>query len=154
MRLSFVPAGSGVGPDVLRCEDLLRRLRTDAAHLEVRFGLPRHDRDTERAGARNEHRWCHEDGGIHIRLVNAGTGRIPRYSALVDTMVHELDHLRCMNLGPRWHALDWTMPERKRPEDICERARSGRPGAEPAPAAHQLLLPGGAPRVRRSTRFG
>ena len=40
---------------------------------------------------------CYRDGTIRIRLLHATTGRPLKYSSLVNTLCHELAHLRHMN---------------------------------------------------------
>jgi hypothetical protein len=47
---------------------------------------------------------CYADGRIRIRLRHAATGRSLKYSSLVNTLCHELAHLRHFDHGPRFKA--------------------------------------------------
>jgi hypothetical protein len=106
--------------------DLVRRLRRDAARVSRRFGLPTYELDADRPDSHDRYGICSEDGRIRVRFVHARTGRPLKYSALIDTVVHELAHLRYMDHGPRWEALYRRMLE------WCRRAGIYRPG-QPEP---------------------
>lgn len=98
--------------------ELVERLRADAARVAEHFELPRFELDADRPDARDRYGVCFEDGRIRVRLIHVRTGRALRYSALIDTVVHELAHLRHMNHGPRWEALYEQMLAWCRKEEI------------------------------------
>jgi hypothetical protein len=135
-------------------ETLVSRLREDARRVAERFRLPAFDLDADRPSARSRYGICFGDGRILVRLVNVRTGRTLKYSALVDTVVHELAHLRYMNHGPRWEALYQRMLAWARSQGIYEprspaasspdlAGRTAAPAAQP----EQLSL-FGKPRAR------
>jgi hypothetical protein len=84
---------------------LVERLRADAVRVAERFALPPFQLDADRPDARDRYGVCFADGRIRVRLVHVRTGRPLKYSALIDTVVHELAHLRHLDHGPRWEAL-------------------------------------------------
>jgi hypothetical protein len=112
-----------------RCKDAqsnesLERLRRDAAVLVSEFDLGMRSLDAERPQVRRRYGVCDADGRIRIRLRHAATGRPLKYSSLVNTLCHELAHLRHFNHGPRFRAFY---------AQVLERARSlglYRPGRE------------------------
>ena len=61
--------------------------------------------EPERPHVRRRLGVCYADGTIRIRLFHARTGRPLKYSSLVDTLCHELAHLRHFNHGRRFQAL-------------------------------------------------
>jgi hypothetical protein len=92
--------------------------------------------DADRPNATERYGQCDTEGRITVRLVHARTGRPLRYSALIDTVIHELAHLRYMNHGPRWEALYHGMLEWARSEGIYEpRSSAAEPPASPPPSA-------------------
>jgi predicted metal-dependent hydrolase len=84
---------------------LIERLNRDAERLAHRFGLRYRSITAERAGVRSRYGVCYADGAIKIRLRHATTGRPLKYSSLVNTLCHELAHLRHFNHGPRFKAV-------------------------------------------------
>jgi predicted metal-dependent hydrolase len=90
-----------------RAEDreALDLLRARAAELAGRFGLRCRALEAERDGVVEHYGICYEDGLIRIRLRHARTGRLLKESSLVDTLCHELAHLRHMNHGLRFRRL-------------------------------------------------
>lgn len=152
LRLGFLPTRSRGGLDLDLYDALIARLREDAARIATRFRLPKYELDADRAEARERYGLCYADGRIRVRLVNVRTGRMLKYSALIDTVVHELAHLRHMNHGPRWEALYRRMLEFARKEGIYEPMwRSVATVQQTAePDAEQLAL-FGRPRRRRSS---
>jgi predicted metal-dependent hydrolase len=86
-------------------ERVLQRLRRDARVLASRFGLELGALAAERANVKRRYGVCYEDGTIRIRLRHVRTGRILKYSSLVDTLCHELAHLRHFNHGARFQLL-------------------------------------------------
>ena len=152
--LSFArpkPRKGGLEIDSYR--DLVERLRKDAVRVATAFKLPGFDLDADRADARDRFGLCFSDGRIRVRLVHVRTGHSLKYSALIDTVVHELAHLRYMDHGPRWESLYRRMLEWCRKRGIYEprpvsapRKRPDRPA--PAPCAEQLPL-FAPPRARR-----
>lgn len=83
---------------------LLQSLVRDAERIAGQFGLRYKSIDAERANVTSRYGVCFADGAIRIRLRHAVTGRPLKYSSLVNTLCHELAHLRHFDHGPRFKA--------------------------------------------------
>lgn len=133
---------------------LIERLNRDAERIAGHFGLRYKSITAERADVTSRYGVCYDDGTIKIRLRHAVSGEPLRYSSLVDTLCHELAHLRYFHHGPRFRSfhlqiLDYARSQgiyRPRPRG-APTVRAGRPGAvvgsrRPAPPAgpEQLAL--------------
>jgi hypothetical protein len=145
LLFSFARPGKKKGGlDVEEYRSLVERLSSDARRIAERFKLPAFDLDADRPGARSRYGICDSEGRIRVRLVNVRTGRMLKYSALVDTVVHELAHLRHLDHGPRWEALYRRMLEWARaqsiysPREVSPAARA--PGAPKPQQPRQALL--------------
>ncbi len=82
--------------------ELMERLNRDAEYLSRYFGLQFRILQAERANVKRRFGVCFSDGTIKIRLFHATTGRPLKYSSLIDTLCHELAHLRHFNHGERF----------------------------------------------------
>ena len=80
-------------------------LRKQAAVLGRRFALTSSSLKAEREGVNDHYGICYEDGAIRIRLRHARTGRLLKESSLVDTLCHELAHLRYLDHSMRFQKL-------------------------------------------------
>ena len=83
---------------------LMESLNRDAERIAQRFSLRFKSIEAERANVKRRYGVCYSDGVIKIRLRHAVTGRPLKYSSLVNTLCHELAHLRHFNHGPRFKA--------------------------------------------------
>ena len=83
---------------------LISRLREDADRICERFGLRYAALEAERANVKRRYGICYADGTIKIRLRHVASGRPLKYSSLVNTLCHELAHLRHFNHGPQFRA--------------------------------------------------
>jgi hypothetical protein len=83
----------------------MERLREQASVLCVMHGLGLRALLAERDGVNAHYGICYEDGEIRIRLRHARTGKLLKESSLVDTLCHELAHLRHLNHGPHFRRL-------------------------------------------------
>lgn len=72
----------------------LEKLRTMAATLAAHFRLRFASIDAEAEGVVEHYGICYADGRIRIRLRHATTGRLLKESSLVDTLCHEIAHLK------------------------------------------------------------
>jgi predicted metal-dependent hydrolase len=108
--------------------ELIERLERDAERIAGRFRLAYRSIEAERANVKSRYGVCYDDGRIKIRLRHAVTGRPLKYSSLVNTLCHELAHLRHFNHGERFKAFYLQLLEYARREGIY------RPGPEPRPA--------------------
>ena len=131
---------------------LIERLNLDAERLVRRFGLRYRSITAERAGVRSRYGVCYADGAIKIRLRHATTGRALKYSSLVNTLCHELAHLRHFNHGPRFKAFYF---------EILDHARAlgfyrpgGSPAAAPLRAAHAPQRRSARPAAEQLSLFG
>jgi predicted metal-dependent hydrolase len=119
---------------------LIARLNLDAERIARRFGLRYRSITAERAGVRGRYGVCYADGAIKIRLRHATTGRPLKYSSLVNTLCHELAHLRHFNHGPRFRAFYFEILDHARALGIY---RPGRPRvatpAAPAPQRRAMV---------------
>lgn len=70
------------------------RLRAIASELAGLFKLRYVAIEPEQEGVVEHYGVCYRDGLIRIRLRHATTGRLLKESSLVDTLCHELAHLR------------------------------------------------------------
>jgi hypothetical protein len=126
------PQPSRGGLEVDQYCELIGRLRQDASRIATRFDLPQFNLDADRAEAADRYGLCWEDGRIRVRLVNVRTGRPLKYSALIDTVVHELAHLRYLDHGPKWELLYHRMLEWCRREGLyAPRKPRARPALPP-----------------------
>lgn len=121
-------------------DHLLTRLRLDAARIADHFGLKYRSIDAEHPRVRSRYGVCYEDGLIRIRLNHAKTGEPLRYSSLIDTLCHELAHLRHFNHGPEFKAFFWTLLAWARKEGIY-RPKARRPTTQPLSAEPPLNQP-------------
>ena len=91
-------AGSRVEED----SDTLEKLRGYAIELAACFGLRYTSIEAEAEGVVEHYGICYADGRIRIRLRHATTGRLLKESSLVDTLCHELAHLKHFDHSPRF----------------------------------------------------
>ncbi len=120
--------------------ELLAYLERDALHLCARFGLRYRVLEAERANVKRRYGVCFSDGTIRIRLRHSATGRPLKYSSLVNTLCHELAHLRHFNHGLHFQAFYAQILEFARRDGIYRpkaavAAVVGRDGSEPIRAA-------------------
>jgi predicted metal-dependent hydrolase len=118
---------------------LMESLNRDAERIASRFSLRFKSVEAERANVKRRYGICYSDGAIKIRLRHAVTGRPLKYSSLVNTLCHELAHLRHFNHGPRFKAFYLQLLEFARAQGIY---RPSSPGA-------RRDAPVGPRRVRR-----
>ena len=127
--------------------ELIERLEGDARSIAAPFGLRFASLEAERANVTRRYGVCFSDGTIRIRLRHALTGRPLKYSSLVNTLCHELAHLRHFNHSKRFYAfydrllaharrLGVYRPGRLEPLDerLRRRAAAPRRSASPGPA--------------------
>jgi predicted metal-dependent hydrolase len=88
--------------DPTAAQQLLARLQADAALIAGRFGLRYRAIEAERPRVKRRYGICYADGTIRIRLRHAKSGGPLKYSSLVNTLCHELAHLRHFNHGLRF----------------------------------------------------
>jgi predicted metal-dependent hydrolase len=80
-------------------QQILERLRSDGRRIALRFALRYRSIGAERANVKRRYGVCFSDGEIRIRLRHARTGEPLKYSSLVNTLCHELAHLRHFHHG-------------------------------------------------------
>ncbi len=85
--------------DRRRARELIDWLRRDGARIASRFGLTYRAIEAERSSVRTHFGICYEDGLIKIRLHHATRGTALKYSSLVNTLCHELAHLKHFDHG-------------------------------------------------------
>jgi len=127
---------------------LIEQLNRDAERIAARFLLRYASIEPERAGVRRRYGICYSDGRIRIRLRHVVTGEPLRYSSLVNTLCHELAHLRHFDHGPRFKAFYLEVLEHARAIGIY------RPGGEPAGRAAAPRVRGGTGAQRRERPAG
>ena len=115
-------------------EAMMRRLRTLGQDLARRFGLRYRALQPESAGVNGHYGICYEDGLIRIRLRHATTGRLLKDSSLVDTLCHELAHLRHLDHSIRFRRLY------RRILDLARELDYYRPGPQDEERPAQLSL--------------
>lgn len=82
--------------------ELIDQLRRDGSRIARHFGLAVRAIDPERANVKRRYGICYSDGTIRIRLRHVTSGQPLRYSSLINTLCHELAHLRHFNHGERF----------------------------------------------------
>jgi hypothetical protein len=112
----------------------IERLRAQATDLAQAFGLRFASIDRERDGVHAHYGICYADGRIRIRLRHAVTGRVLKESSLVDTICHELAHLRHFDHSPRFRAFYLRILATARARGYY------RPGPETGTRARQISL--------------
>jgi len=123
-------------------KELMARLERDALRICARFRLRYRVLEPERANVKRRYGVCFSDGTIRIRLTHVTTKQPLKYSSLVNTLCHELAHLRHFNHGPRFQAFYGQILEWARREGIY------RPGPDPRAVRAR---PQPATRERRET---
>lgn len=124
---------------------LMARLEYDAQRICARFRLQYRVLEPERANVKRRYGVCFSDGTIRIRLNHVTTKRPLKYSSLVNTLCHELAHLRHFNHGPRFQAFYAQILEWARREGIYQpgadrrvtrpRNRAPHPAGEASPSS-------------------
>ena len=126
--------------------DLIERLNRDAERISRQFGLRYKSVTAERANVTSRYGSCCEDGEIKIRLRHAVTGKPLKYSSLVNTLCHELAHLRYFHHGERFKSFYLQILEYARAQRIYRPGPAG-VGAVPrspaGPAARDETTPQG-----------
>jgi hypothetical protein len=86
-------------------ERVVALLRRHALRLSQSFELPLRGVHAENRRVRRRYGACFADGTIKIRLRSVRNGALLRESSLVDTLCHELAHLRHFDHGVRFERL-------------------------------------------------
>lgn len=131
--------------------ELLSRLRGDAARIASHFGLNYRDIQAEHPRVKDRYGVCYSDGLIKVRLTHAKSGEPLRYSSLIDTLCHELAHLRHFNHGPEFKAFFWEILGWARREGIYRptpRGARGQHGERAASRSQNASPPLPAPDSR------
>ena len=116
-------------------QTVLAQLRRDAWVLVTNFRLRVTSVDAERAQVKSRYGVCYSDGSIRIRLRHVRTGRLLKYSGLIDTLCHELAHLRFFDHGVRFQIFYRRILEHARHVGIY------RPGPLPRRARTRVRVP-------------
>jgi predicted metal-dependent hydrolase len=106
---------------------LVERLNRDAAAIAAHFGLAYHSIEAEKPRVRRRYGVCYADGRIRIRLRHNATGEPLKYSSLVNTLCHELAHLKHFNHGVRFKAFYLRLLEYARGQGIYQPSKRRRP---------------------------
>jgi len=106
-------------------KELLGRLEVDALRRCSRFRLRCRVLEAERANVKRRYGVCYSDGTIRIRLRHATSGKPLKYSSLVNTLCHELAHLKHFNHGPRFQTFYAEILSWARRESIYQPRRLG-----------------------------
>jgi hypothetical protein len=132
-------------------KELMTRLTRDAQRICTRFRLRYRALEPERANVKRRYGVCFSDGTIRIRLIHVTTKKPLKYSSLVNTLCHELAHLRHFNHGPRFQTYYGQILEWARREGIYRPGpdRTTVIGAAEAPGLRALWVsPAARARVR------
>jgi len=111
--------------------ELIERLRCDGTRIARQFGLRLRQIEAERANVKRRYGICYSDGTIRIRLRHATTGQPLRYSSLVNTLCHELAHLRHFNHGARFKRFYLELLGWARQQAIYQPTRPAKAAASP-----------------------
>ena len=140
--------------DAREVEALLARIRRDAELLAARFDLRYRVIEAERPRVKRRYGVCYADGTIRIRLRHASSGEPLKYSSLVNTLCHELAHLRHFDHGLRFRRFYAQILEYARDQGLYQPRRSTgnessaavpeRPRATSRPAQLPLFGTGGS----------
>jgi hypothetical protein len=135
-KLVRLPGRPPTAREMRRDEDdrTMARLREWGTDLARRFGLRYASLDPERDGVVDHYGICYEDGVIRIRLRHARTGRLLKESSLVDTLCHELAHLKHLDHSDRFKRLYLRIL------DTARELGYYRPGPQGEPQPTQLAL--------------
>jgi predicted metal-dependent hydrolase len=106
----------------------MERLRAWADVLAPRFRLRYASIEAETEGVTEHYGVCYGDGVIRIRLRHAVTGKHLKESSLVDTLCHELAHLRYMDHSIRFQKLYHRILEEARRRGIYNPGPVAKPG--------------------------
>ena len=139
--------------DTREAETLLTRIRRDAALLAARFELRYRVIEAERPRVRRRYGACYSDGTIRIRLRHATSGEPLKYSSLVNTLCHELAHLRHFDHGLRFRGFYAQILEYARDQGLYQpghKLTNGQSVASP----DRLDRPRSAPRPAQLSLFG
>ncbi len=108
----------------------MKRLREMADELCARFRLSYRKIEAETEGVNEHYGICYDDGEIRIRLRHARTGRLLKESSLVDTLCHELAHLRHLDHSERFKRLYWKILDRARELGYYKPGPAGTPAQQ------------------------
>ena len=125
--------------------DLIERLNGDAERIAARYGLRYASITAERANVKSRYGVCYSDGAIKIRLRHATTGRPLKYSSLVNTLCHELAHLRHFDHGPRFKAFYFEILDYARAVGIYRPSPGPHPSSAPPPVRRRSQPPPSGP---------
>lgn len=140
-------SGGSRSPRLSRTEraKLLARLRRDAKRIAAKFGLTYTAIEAEAPRVKRRYGACFSDGRIKIRLSHARTGRPLKYSSMIDTLCHELAHLKHFNHGRRFRVFYQEILAWAREAGIYQPAPRvasdpfGAQAVSPAPGARERL---------------
>jgi hypothetical protein len=108
---------------------LMERLNRDGGRIAAHFGLRFRAILPERPGVVGHYGICYEDGLIKIRLQHATRGTPLKYSSLLNTLCHELAHLKHFHHGETFRHFYYALLEWARREGIY-RPRAAEPEPE------------------------
>ena len=138
--MTKLPAGGG-GVNRQTRRELMASLENDAQRICARFRLRYRVLEAERANVKRRYGVCFSDGTIRIRLRHATTGKPLKYSSLVNTLCHELAHLRHFNHGQRFQGFYGQLLEWARREGIYRPGNQKDLAAAPTAATSGLIGP-------------
>jgi hypothetical protein len=101
-------------------EALLSRLRGDGLLIANHFTLSLKTIEAERAGVKRRYGVCYADGRIKVRLTHARSGEPLKYSSLIDTLCHELAHLKHFDHSEEFKSFFWTLLNWARKQGIYQ----------------------------------